>query len=97
MVKGPPGDFILARPPHVLALAQPGQDPVQHPHSGRPPGDAFVQADDHHPAARRALGVQLLELVDQLLLVGSRVEAGEIELAMSSGAPCTALWRTAGR
>ena len=60
-------------------LAQPGEDPVQHPDPGGVPGDAFVQADDHHPAAGRALGVELVEFVNELLLVGGRVEAGEAE------------------
>jgi hypothetical protein len=42
------------------------------------PGDALVQAHHHHPASTSALGVQLLELVGDLLLVGGRAEAGEV-------------------
>jgi len=79
VVKDPAGDLVLARPPHVFVVAQPGEDPVQDTDPGGVPGDALVQADDHHPAPPRALGVQLAELVGQLLVVGGRVEAGEVE------------------
>src|SRR5690242_21422774 len=34
---------------------------------GGVPGQALVQSDDHHPAPLRAFGVQLVELVGQLL------------------------------
>jgi hypothetical protein len=79
MVEGPLGDLVLAGPPDVLVLAQPGEDPVQDANPGGMPGDALVQADDHHPATGRTLGVELVELVDQLLLVGGRVESGEVK------------------
>ena len=41
--------------------------------------DAPVHAGDHHPAPGGAPGAQLAALVGQLLLVGGRVEAGEVE------------------
>jgi hypothetical protein len=79
VVEDPLGDLVLARPPHILVVAQPGEDPVQDADPGGMPGDALVEADDHHPATVRAFGVQLVELVGQLLLVGGRVEAWEVE------------------
>src|SRR6185437_6920445 len=79
VVEDPLGDLVLARPPHVLVVAEPGEYPVQDADPGGVPGQALVQADDHHPAPRRAFGVQLVELVGQLLGVGGRVEAGEVE------------------
>jgi len=64
-------------------VAQPGQDAVQYADPGGVPGQALVRADDHHPAAGRCLGVQLIEFPDHLLLVAGRVEAGKSKLAMS--------------
>jgi hypothetical protein len=73
------GDLVLTGPPHVVVAAQPGEDPVQDAYPAGVAGDAPVQADDHHPAPGGTLGVQLVALVGQLLLVGGRVEAGEVE------------------
>lgn len=39
VVEYPSGDLVLARPPDVLVLAEPGEDPVQHPDPGGMPGD----------------------------------------------------------
>jgi hypothetical protein len=87
MVEYPLGDLVLARPSHVGVLTQAGEDPVEHPDPGAVPGDAFVQADDHHPAAGRALGVELVEFVKEPLLVGGRVEAGEVEATPPAATP----------
>jgi len=76
---GVASDFVLACPPHARTLAQPGENPVKNSHPGRMPRQPFVQADHHQPPPARPLLVQLVELVDHLLFVGGRVEAGEVE------------------
>jgi hypothetical protein len=53
-----------------------GENAVKNPNSGRAPRQPFVQADHHQPPSARSLLVQLVELVDHLLFVGGRVEAG---------------------
>src|SRR5690348_3234491 len=79
VVEDPLGDLVLPCPPHVLVVAEPSEYPVQDADPGGVPGQALVQAYDHHPAPRRSFGVQLVELVGQLLGVGGRVEPGKAE------------------
>jgi len=46
VVEDPLGDLIFVGPPHVVVVAQPGQDAVQYADPGGVPGQALVRADD---------------------------------------------------
>jgi hypothetical protein len=77
-------DLVVARPPDVAALAEAGEDSVEYPHSGGVARESFLQTDNHHGSALGTFPIQLVELVDKLLLVVGRCEAGKSKLAMSS-------------
>src|ERR1700761_2664454 len=85
VVQRPLRDLVLARPPHVLAFTQPSQDPVEHAHPRGAAGDPLVQSEHHQAPAVRALLVELLELVDQLLLVVGGREARVVEAGAGVG------------
>jgi hypothetical protein len=46
----PLGDLVPASAPDVVAVAEPGEYPVQDADAGGVPGQALVQADDHQSA-----------------------------------------------
>ncbi len=79
VLEHPSGDLVLAGPPYVVALFEPGEDAIQDPDAGGVAGQSLVQADDHQAPPLGALVVELVELVDELLLVGGGVEGGEIK------------------
>ena len=64
---------------YVVALFEPGEDAIQDPDAGGVAGQSLVQADDDQAPPLGALVVELVELVDELLLVGGGVEGGEIK------------------
>jgi hypothetical protein len=59
------------------------------------PGQPFMQADDHQPAALGAFLIELVELIDQLLLVIGRRESGKAEAG--DVVEVNGRWRTAPR
>jgi hypothetical protein len=71
--------FVRARPPHAVPLTQTRDDAIKDPDTRGVPGQTFVQPDHHHPAAIRALAVELLEFVDELLLVVGWREARKVK------------------